>query len=121
MEPIMVRGSVNYDYTDPDSDAESGSEIIWFKDGVLQDLNDSFTVQAGNTNKTQEWHYKVRPFDGTTFGVWVGSTNVTIGNTDPIASTLDISPSNPVTHQNLTATYSFSDADGDGDIGWIQV
>ncbi|MHA2329635.1 MAG: hypothetical protein ACXACR_14055, partial [Candidatus Hodarchaeales archaeon] len=109
--------TANYDYTDPDSDAESGSEIIWFKDGVLQDLNDSFTVQAGNTNKTQEWHYKVRPRDGTTFGVWVGSTNVTIGNTDPIASTLNISPSNPVTHQNLTATYSFSDADGDGDTG----
>jgi hypothetical protein len=110
--------TATYDFADPDSDAESGSEISWYKDGVLEGaLNDSFTIQAGNTSKTEEWHYKMRPKDGTTFGLWVGSTNVTITNTVPTASTLDISPSNPATHQNLTASYLFSDADGDGDSG----
>ncbi|MHA2327834.1 MAG: DUF2341 domain-containing protein, partial [Candidatus Hodarchaeales archaeon] len=110
--------TANYDYADPDSDAESGSEISWYKDGVLQGaLNDSFTILAGNTSKTEEWHYKVRPYDGTTFGLWVGSTNITVANSDPIASTLSISPSSPVTHQNLTASYSFFDVDGDGDSG----
>jgi hypothetical protein len=108
----------NYDYSDPDSDAESGSELIWYLNGVLQGgLNGSFTVGAGNTSKTEEWHFKVRPKDGTDFGVWIGSTNITIGNTTPVASSLTITPNNPVTHQNLTATYSFFDADGDGDSG----
>ncbi|MHA2086211.1 MAG: hypothetical protein ACXABD_20905, partial [Candidatus Thorarchaeota archaeon] len=108
----------NYDYSDPDSDPESDSEIIWYLNGVLQGaLNGSTTIQAGNTSKDEEWHFKIRPSDGTDFGVWIGSTNVTIGNTAPSASVLTILPSNPKTHHTLTASYTFSDADSDGESG----
>jgi hypothetical protein len=76
--------SVSYDYSDPDSDSESGTEIIWYKDGVLQGvLNDSSSVGSSNTSKGEVWHFKIRPSDGFDVGVWVGSTNVTIGNTAP--------------------------------------
>jgi hypothetical protein len=112
--------SANYDYSDPDSDPESGSDIIWYVNGVLQGaLNGSFIIAAGNTTKGDEWHYKLRPKDGTDFGAWMGSTNVTIGNTAPAASNLAISPSNPKTHQDLNASYTYSDADSDSESGSI--
>ncbi|MHA2328293.1 MAG: DUF2341 domain-containing protein, partial [Candidatus Hodarchaeales archaeon] len=107
---------VSYDYSDPDSDSESGTEIIWYKNGALQGpLNGSITVQAGNTSKSEEWHFKVRPSDGTDFGNWIDSINVTIGNTAPSVNNLVISPSNPKTHEELSASYDYSDADGDGE------
>jgi hypothetical protein len=109
---------VNYVFTDIDGDSEAGSEIIWFINGVLQGtLNDSFVVLAGNTSKGQEWHFKLRPKDGTDFGTWIScSSNITIGNTAPSASSLTITPINPKTGQNLTVNYTFSDPDaGVGD------
>jgi hypothetical protein len=55
----------SYTFSDVDSDAESGSEIIWYLDGVLQgSLNGSSIVQAGNTSKGEEWHLKIHPNDG---------------------------------------------------------
>ncbi|MHA2109813.1 MAG: hypothetical protein ACW99R_19070, partial [Candidatus Hodarchaeales archaeon] len=91
--------SASYTFSDIDLDSESGSEIIWYLDGVLQGtLNGSTTVQAGNTSKNEEWHFKVRPNDGTDFGSWVSCpTNVTIGNTAPSVSNLAITPSDAKT------------------------
>jgi hypothetical protein len=110
--------TANYDYSDPDSDPESGSDIIWYLNGVLQGaLNGSFIVAAGNTTKGDEWHFKIHPKDGADFGSWMGSTNITIGNTAPTASNLAISPSTLKTHQNLTASYTFSDVDSDSESG----
>ncbi|MHA2377553.1 MAG: hypothetical protein ACXAB9_15475 [Candidatus Thorarchaeota archaeon] len=100
--------STSYTFSDIDSDTENGSEIIWYLDGVLQgSLNDSSIVQAGNTSKGEEWHFKVRPNDGTDFGSWVSCpTNVTIGNTAPSASNLAITPSDAKTANDLTASYA---------------
>jgi hypothetical protein len=108
--------TASYTYTDVDSDTESGTEIIWYLDGALQGaLNGSFTIAAGITAKGDDWHFKLRPKDGTDFGAWTDSTNVTIGNTVPTASNLAISPSTPKTHQTLNASYTFSDVDSDGE------
>ncbi|MHA2156971.1 MAG: hypothetical protein ACXABU_16625, partial [Candidatus Hodarchaeales archaeon] len=75
-------------------------------------LNGSTTVQAGNTSKNEEWHFKVHPNDGTDFGSWVSCpTNVTIGNTAPSVSNLAITPSDAKTADDLTASYDFTDPD----------
>ncbi|MHA2216427.1 MAG: InlB B-repeat-containing protein [Candidatus Hodarchaeales archaeon] len=114
----------SYTFSDVDSDAESGSEIIWYLDGVLQgSLNGSSIVQAGNTSKGEEWHLKIHPNDGTDFGSWVSCpTNVTIGNTAPgntapSASNLAITPSDAKTANDLTASYDFADTDSDSESG----
>ncbi|MHA2109728.1 MAG: hypothetical protein ACW99R_18625, partial [Candidatus Hodarchaeales archaeon] len=103
----------SYTFSDVDSDTESGSEIIWYLDGVLQGtLNGSTTVLAGNSSKNEEWHFKVHPNDGTDFGSWVScSINATIGNSVPSASNLVISPSDAKTVDDLTASYDFTDPD----------
>jgi hypothetical protein len=103
----------SYTFSDVDSDTESGSEIIWYLDGVLQGtLNGSTTVLAGNSSKNEEWHFKVHPNDGSDFGSWVScSINATIGNSVPSASNLVISPSDAKTADDLTASYDFTDPD----------
>jgi hypothetical protein len=109
--------SVSYTFNDLDSDSESGSEIIWYKDGILQGtLNDSIIIQAGNTSKGEEWHFKVRPYDDFDYGDWTSSPiNVTIGNTAPAVSNLEVTPGGAKTGNDLSATYDFSDPDNDGE------
>ncbi|MFX1508053.1 MAG: hypothetical protein ACFFDC_18365, partial [Promethearchaeota archaeon] len=110
---------VMYSYQDADSDPESGTEFLWYKNGILQGgLNYSNTVPVTYTAKGQIWHCKVRPSDGTDFGEWVDvPTNVTIGNTGPSANDLTITPMNPNVVDNLIASYSYTDPDSDPESG----
>jgi hypothetical protein len=106
----------NYSYSDNDNDPESGlTEILWYLDGILQgDLNGSKTVSSTFTTRGEVWHFKIRPDDGTDFGSWVScSTNITIQNTTPTASNLQISPSDAKTSDTLATSYDYSDADND--------
>jgi len=111
----------NYIYTDVNADLEKETEIIWYKNGVLQTvLNGAFTVGVGNTTKGDIWHFKIHPFDGTDYGIWFSSpVNVTIHNTSPLISDLEITPSSPKTGDDLTAFYLYTDADTDPDNGSI--
>ncbi|MFX0124995.1 MAG: hypothetical protein ACFFAE_15290, partial [Candidatus Hodarchaeota archaeon] len=105
----------NYIYTDVDTDLERQTEIVWYKNGVLQTaLNGSITVGFGNTSRGDIWHFKVHPFDGTDYGIWFSSPiNVTIHNTSPTVNDLEIIPVNPKTGDDITAFYLYTDIDTD--------
>ncbi|MHA2389345.1 MAG: hypothetical protein ACXACW_11565, partial [Candidatus Hodarchaeales archaeon] len=107
--------NASYLYTDADNDNTSGTLIIWYKDGVLQgSLNGTSVVQAGNTSKGQEWHFKVRPSDGTDDGIWYSCpANITIGNTAPTVSNLAINPSSPDSTDDMSVSYDYFDQDSD--------
>jgi len=108
----------SYSYSDADSDAQSGSEIRWYKNNTLQTAyNNLLTVPASATTKGENWYYTVKPRDGTDFGTLQTSSTVTIQNTVPVASSLVLSPANPKTDDNLVASYSYSDADSDAQSG----
>jgi hypothetical protein len=110
--------TVSYTYADADSDAESGSELRWFRNGVEQtSLANLRTVPAGTAAKGQTWYYTVRPKDGTDFGTVVNAAPVTIGNTAPAATTLAITPASPRATDTLVASYTYSDTDGDPQSG----
>jgi len=69
----------SYDYYDADGDSESGSEIRWYKDGLLQvAYNDTLTVPSNATSLGEEWHFTVKPSDGEDFGTLKTSPTVTI-------------------------------------------
>ncbi|MFX0125373.1 MAG: DUF2341 domain-containing protein, partial [Candidatus Hodarchaeota archaeon] len=106
---------IMYSYMDIDLDPESGTEIIWYKNGVLQGgLNYSNIVPVTYTAKGQVWYCKVRPSDGTDFGEWTSvSTNVTIGNTGPSANDLTITPANAKAVDDLMASFTSTDPDSD--------
>jgi hypothetical protein len=112
--------TANYTYADADSDTQSGSEIRWFKNGVEQPtLANLRTVPVGNTAKGQNWYFTVRPRDGTDFGTAVTSATVTIANTAPTATQLTLVPANPRVTDTLTASYTYTDVDGDAQSGTV--
>ncbi len=110
--------TASYAYSDADGDAQSGSEIRWFKNSVEQTafLN-RLTVPAGSTAKGDKWSFSVRPKDGTTFGTPLTSAEVPIANNAPLASSLAIQPAQPGTDDNLVAAYTYADTDGDPESG----
>ncbi|MHA2332892.1 MAG: DUF2341 domain-containing protein [Candidatus Hodarchaeales archaeon] len=105
---------LDYDYYDEDSDNETGTEIHWYKNGVLQSIHDDLaTIAASNLFDGDQWNATVRPNDGIEFGDLVVSPLITIQNTAPEVTTVDVTPGSPGTSTNLTATYIYFDIDGD--------
>jgi hypothetical protein len=104
----------SYDYYDADGDPEWGTEIYWYKDGVLQpSLNNSLTVDSSFTTKGEVWNFTVTPHDGAEFGTTATST-VTIQNSPPEFDAVHVGPDPAFETDNLTAfTYGWLDADGD--------
>jgi len=93
----------SYDYSDDDGDPESGSEIRWYKDDVLQTaLNDTLTVSSGNTSIGEVWYFTVRPSDGTDFGSLQTSPSVTVQILDLTVTGIEILNK----HANETWTHS---------------
>ncbi|HEX8441671.1 PKD domain-containing protein [Archangium sp.] len=110
--------SAQYTYTDADGDAESGVELHWFLDNVEQQaLLNQRTVPASATLRGQVWYFTVRPSDGTALGATVTSSVVTIANTPPSASNVQISPASPSSTSSLGVSYAYADPDGDTDLG----
>jgi hypothetical protein len=110
--------TADYTYADADGDAESGTEIRWFRNGVEQTaLANLRTVPAGTATKGQTWYFTVRPRDGADFGTAVQAATVTIANSSPTASQAEVTPSNPRATDTLTASYRYSDPDGDSQSG----
>jgi hypothetical protein len=83
-----------YTYFDYDDQAESGSRISWFRNGVNQTaLYGQFTVPAASTQIGDQWYFRVIPRDsGGALGDPQVSPTVTIrGNSAPVTGspTLD--------------------------------
>ncbi|MHA2274436.1 MAG: hypothetical protein ACXAC2_01615 [Candidatus Kariarchaeaceae archaeon] len=110
----------SYDYSDNQSHLEAGSEIRWYQNGVLQpEFNDTTTLPFTATAKGENWHFTIKPKDGLEFGTLRTSANITILNTAPSASNLDLS-SSPKTNDDLEASWDYTDTDGDSqNTSWI--
>ncbi|MHA2304865.1 MAG: DUF2341 domain-containing protein, partial [Candidatus Hodarchaeales archaeon] len=118
---------IDYVYYDNDGDTENtpSRKVHWYKDDILQGfLNESTSLLAGNTTKGELWYYKIQVNDGTNSSITFTSSSVIITNSAPTASGLTISPSNPATSNDLTASWTFNDVDGDSEISsfieWYQ-
>jgi hypothetical protein len=103
-------------YYDADGDPEGGSEIRWYKNGVLQPaLNDSETVSSSLIAKGQTWYFTVRPKDGMSFGTLSTSVSVTVLNSPPTAPGVDVTPHYPLPTDDLTCTVTAGSTDVDND------
>ncbi|MGQ9610148.1 MAG: hypothetical protein ACUVWN_12650, partial [bacterium] len=107
-----------YLFSDIDGDTESGSEIRWYKDNVIQPLYDNLiSVSANDTVKGQKWYFTVKPSDGFDFGELQSSQTITIGNTPPEIINPALTPENPSTLDSLICNYTYYDADNDLESG----
>ncbi|MHA2305322.1 MAG: hypothetical protein ACXACU_07995, partial [Candidatus Hodarchaeales archaeon] len=109
--------TVNYDYSDEDSDSEvQGNRLIrWYNNSTpVPAYDDNPTVPASATKRDQQWYYQIRVNDGANNSIWYTSNTETIVNTAPTASDVDITAS-PKTSDNLVASWTYSDVDGDSE------
>ena len=108
--------NASYNYTDADNDPESGTEIRWYKDGVLQSAyNDFKTLHSSATCRGEEWYFTVRPKDGVDFGDLKTSPSVIIQNALPSKPVVEISPDSPKTTDNVKCKIVSPSVDADGD------
>ena len=104
-------------------------EYRWYLDGDLQpSLGDLSPLPSFATRDGDSWEVEIRVSDGTDASAWLKSSAVIIGstttNTPPSVDSVDITPSNPMTQNNLTATVTSSDPDMDSIVSteyrWIK-
>lgn len=140
--PVFPGGPIeaNYTFTDPDGDAEDPqTQIIWFRNNApVSELNNKKSFSNtdlvarrtdGSSNylisKGQQWFFTVRPSDGKAYGPLAVSHSVTIANNPPtgtnaqLKSTNAKDPSTFTSSDGITATYTYSDPDGDAEFGTI--
>ncbi|MHA2276565.1 MAG: hypothetical protein ACXAC2_12390 [Candidatus Kariarchaeaceae archaeon] len=105
---------LEYDFYDHDGDVESGTQIRWFKNGLLQPIyNDLTQVPTSALVKGDEWNTTVRPKDGQEFGEFYNTSTIIVQNTAPQTTNVEISPSYPTTNSTLRIQYSYLDYDND--------
>ena len=104
-------------------------EHRWYLDGTHQtSLDGQSLLPSLATRDGDSWEVEMRVSDGTDTSAWMKSSAVIIGstttNTPPTVDSIDITPSNPTTQNNLTATVTSSDADMDSIVSteyrWIK-
>ena len=114
--------SVTYTFSDDDGDAESGTTVAWYLNGVHQPDRTGLTLPAAATAKGDAWHAAVTPSDGTNTGNAVASSPVSILNSAPTITALTPSSETPDTSEAITFTYQTNDDDGDDvsqtDVRW---
>jgi hypothetical protein len=111
---------VTYEFTDSDGDTESFDTIIDWLRKRPDDIEFAHTglrvktLASSYTYKNEVWTCEITPHDGFVFGKTVRAImNITIANSIPVISNIEILPSNPTTRSNLEARYEYSDLDND--------
>jgi len=105
---------LNYSYFDQDADAEDGTEVRWYKNGVLQSAyNDETQIPSSVLVKNDEWNATVRPKDGKDFGTLNNSATIVISNTPPEITSLTIVPLTPTSSNTLSISNNTVDEDND--------
>ncbi|UCH89073.1 MAG: right-handed parallel beta-helix repeat-containing protein, partial [Thermoplasmata archaeon] len=112
--------SIDYIFTDVDSDAEEGTSYRWYKVpvGGVNFIATEFierTVPADALTKGERWKCEIIPSDGINIGSKVNSSEAEIGNSAPEVSDIIVYPEAPLTTDNLTVSYNYFDRDGDSE------
>ena len=104
---------VSYDYHDADGDSEQGTQIKWWRDGLrITSIDDQTDVPNSWIGRGQQWQVEVTPSDVNEDGESVMLDPVTIGNTVPVARSLELSPTDPLDTDDLSLDYEYFDLDG---------
>jgi len=114
--PTVLTGlALTYSYNDADGDAESGTTIHWYNNGILDSSKDdqmSISVVKGD-----DWSVEVTPSDGQDSGTMVSAGPVIVGNALPQAQNVQLTPTSPDETSALSASYQYSDPDQDSESG----
>ena len=102
---------ISEDAVDPNKKDEVDYLIAWSVDGAPREDITGDTVPADQTSKGQVWVVDVTPTDGDLDGLVI-SAEATIANTPPTAE-VTLAPVEPGSDEDIVATASGEDVDGD--------
>lgn len=105
---------MSYIFFDEDGDLSSSVEIQWMKDEThIPQFDGESTIPSSETSKGEVWEVSVRASDGIEFSPWTDSAPRTISNAPPVLESLNLTPENPSSSDDLKIEYQWSDPDGD--------
>jgi len=106
--------SGHYIYSDTENDAQGISTFKWYRDGIAVDqaTSNTYTLVQADVGKTIKFGVTPVATTGTTPGTEVQSDGVSILNSSPIASGVNITGI-PKVSQVLTGHYTYSDLEND--------
>ena len=111
----------SYGYEDVDDHAQAAERIRWYKDGVYESAYaNASTVPFSATTEGETWYFRVRCHDGVEWGAWRASNPVEIINPSsvpPEVRNVTLSSDPAWSRDNLTASYTYYDANGDPEQG----
>ncbi len=108
--------STAWSYSDADGDLQQSNETKWHNNSIeVISLANLTSIGPGNTTKNENWIFSVRVYDGTNWSSWMNSSSLTIQNTVPVSSSVNITSSDSLNRTNgtLTGTWVYSDIDSD--------
>ena len=104
---------ISVNYSDLDGDVEATPSIRWYRDGQLQtQFTDNLVISSSATNRGEVWMARYTPNDGTSMGLEVESSPVTIGNSMATVSSIALTE-NPTALSPLELSIETDDLDGD--------
>ena len=109
-----------YTYTDVDNDPEGTSTFRWLRGGtaIAGATSSSYTLVAADSGQAISFEVTPVAASGTTTGSPVVSSTLSVVNSAPVATAVGITDSNGgdiVVGDVLTGSYTYSDADNDGE------
>jgi hypothetical protein len=105
-----------YETDDADGDTITATEIRWLLEGgPVASLENASTLPAIATRAGDVWTVEVRITDGEDMSAWFTSADVVVGssNQPPVVDAVSLTPANPTTLDEVTASWTASDPDGD--------
>jgi hypothetical protein len=106
----------NYTYSDADGDSESGTEVRWYRNGILQpELNNTLTVPYDLTKKGDIWYFTIRPSDGKAYGILQSSQPETIQNSPPTIDSFSPEDTTLEIKEGETIQFAHTSSDLDDD------
>ncbi len=104
--------TMHYTYNDPDGDAQTLSEIIWYKNGVINSTwTNASSIASTNFSKADIFIAQIRGRDGSNWSNWTNTSAFTITNAEPTITGLQ-PPQN--SYKGIAFSFNFTAADIDG-------
>jgi hypothetical protein len=110
------------DVNEGDTEPADSWEILWYCDNInIPTYNDQKTVPSSATVRDEFWHFTLRINDSETYSILYTSPQVQILNSIPSLSGFSFDPTSPSRSDNLSVSYSWTDADAplDSELGTL--
>jgi len=115
--PSTTSDDLDAIWTFADSDAgdsQLGFEINWYRNSVhIVQYDNVDPLPSSATIKGEIWHFTVRVSDGISWSSIFTTQSITISNTAPVVTDVNLSPQDATSSDVLQVSVNYSDLDGD--------